>query len=48
MLIFEKKVTVVSNPSPPLAYPLYAFINVDDFERPLKKASNHVYQIVWN
>ena len=31
---FRKKRTVVSNPSPPLPYPQYAFINVDNFEQP--------------
>ena len=34
---FRKKRAVVSNPTPPpppLPYPLYAFINVNNFERP--------------
>ena len=44
MLIFEKKLSGLK----PLPYSLYAFINVDNFERPLKKPSNRVYQIVWN
>ena len=35
MLIFENKLDGGLRPPSPVAYALYAFINVDTFERPL-------------
>ena len=35
LILYKKKHTWWSPTPPPLAYPLYAFINVDNFERPL-------------
>ena len=40
MLIFRKKSVQWSQTPSPLAYSLYAFINVDNCERPLKEANN--------